>query len=70
MPSAPILQCEPHLTHGGSGVLADPARTDEEFRESWLPYFSRSGQEEASLEEFALEVDGWLPLLLVVALPE
>ena len=28
---APSLQCEPHLTPGGSGVLADPERIDEEF---------------------------------------
>ena len=39
VPPAPILQCEPHLTPGGSGVLADPARIDEEFRKAWLPYF-------------------------------
>ena len=69
IPPAPFLQCEPHLTPGGSGVLADPARIDEEFRKAWLPYFCRSGQKEASLEEFALEVDGWLPLLPEVHLP-
>ena len=31
---APFLQCEPHLTSGGSGVLSDPARIDEEFRKN------------------------------------
>ena len=67
---APFLRCKPHLTPGGSGVLADPAWIDEEFRKAWLPYFCRSGQREASFEEFALEVDGWLPLLPVVTLPE
>ena len=46
---APFLQCKPHLTPGGSGVLADPARIDEEFRNSWLPYFCRSGQRDTSL---------------------
>ena len=60
----------PTLTHGGSGVLADPARIDEESRKAWLPFFCRSGQREASLEEFALEVDGWLPVLPVVSFPE
>ena len=70
VPPAPFLHCEPHLTSGGSGVLSDPARIDEEFRKAWLPYFCRSGQREASFEEFALEVDGWLPLLPVVSLPE
>ena len=29
---APFLQCEPHLTPGGSGVLADPAGIIGEFR--------------------------------------
>ena len=31
-----LLQCKPHLT---SGVLADPAKIDEEFPKAWLPYF-------------------------------
>ena len=57
---APFLQCQPHLTPGGSGVLADPAKIDEEFRKAWLPYFCRSGQRETSLE---------LPLLPEVSLP-
>ena len=52
VPPAPFLQCQPHLTPGGSGVLADPARIDEEFGKAWLPYFCRSGQREASLDEF------------------
>ena len=50
-------------------MLADPARIDEEFRKAWLPYFCRSGQREASLEEFDVEVEGWLPLLPEVHLP-
>ena len=59
----------PHLTLDGSGVLADPARIDEEFRKAWLLYFCRSGQRDTSLEEFDREVDGWLPLLPEVDLP-
>ena len=55
---APFLQCEPHLTSGGSGVLSDPARIDEEFRKAWLP-----------LEEFDFEIEEWLPLLPEVHLP-
>ena len=43
--------------------MADPARIDEDFRKAWLPYFCRSGQSEASLDEFNDEVEGWLPLL-------
>ena len=67
--TAPFLQCKAHLSSGGSGVLADPARIDEEFRKAWLPYFCRSGQRDTSQEEFNAEVDGWLPLLPEVALP-
>ena len=69
VPQAPFLQCKPHLTPGGSGVLADLAKIDEEFRKAWLLYFCRSGQREASLEEFDAEVEGWLPLLPEVHLP-
>ena len=50
-------------------MLADPAKIGEEFRKAWLPYFCRSGQREASLEEFDREVEGWLPLLPEVSLP-
>ena len=39
VPPSPFLQCNRDLTPGGSGVLADPARIDEEFRKAWLPYF-------------------------------
>ena len=56
VPPAPFLQCKPHFTPGGSGVLADPARIDEEFRKVWLPYFCRSGQRDTSLEEFNEEI--------------
>ena len=66
---ASFLQCQPHLTPGGSGVLAEPANIDEEFRKVWLPYFCRSAQREASLEEFNEEVVGWLPLLPEVEMP-
>ena len=69
VPPAPFLQFKPHFTPGGSGVLADPAEIDEEFRKAWLPYFCRSGQRDTSLEEFSFEVEGWLPLLLVFELP-
>ena len=34
-----------------------------------FPHFCRSGQRDASLEEFALEVEGWLPRLPEVHLP-
>ena len=43
VPPAPFLQCDPLVTPGGSGFLADPGRIDEEFRKAWLPYFCRSG---------------------------
>ena len=69
VPPSPFLQCYARLTPSGSGVLADPAGIDGEFRKAWLPYFCRSGQRETSLEEFSFEVDGWLPLLPLVDLP-
>ena len=69
VPPAPFLQCEPHRTPDGSGVVSDPNQIDAEFRKSWLPYFCRSGQRETSLDEFGFEVDGWLPLLPEVHLP-
>ena len=68
-PSLFFLCCDPSLTPGGSGVLSDPVKNDEEFRKAWLPYFCRSGQREVSLEEFNEEVVGWLPLLPEVHLP-
>ena len=69
VPPAPFLQCDLRLTPGSSGVLADPARIDEEFRKAGLPYFCRSGQRDTSFEEFDREVEGWLPLLPEVLLP-
>ena len=59
----------PHLTLGGSGVLADPNKIFEEFRKAWLPYFCRSGQRDTSLEEFDCEVEGWLPFYLRLICP-
>ena len=44
VPPAPLLQCDPALTPGGSGVLADLLRIDEELQKAWLPYFCRSGE--------------------------
>ena len=38
-PCSFFCSVRPHLTPGCSGVLADPARIDEEFRKAWLPYF-------------------------------
>ena len=69
VPPAPFLQCDPALTPGGSGVLADPLGIDEEFQKAWFPYFCRSGRRETNLEEFAHEVEGWLPVLPEVVLP-
>ena len=65
----PLFSTSLILLRGGSGVLADPAKIDEEFRKAWLPHICRSGQREASLEEFAVEVDGWLTLLPEISLP-
>ena len=69
VPPALFLQCDPALILGGSGVLADPLRIGEEFEKAWFAYFCRSGRRETNLEEFAHEVEGWLPVLLKVVLP-
>ena len=54
VPPAPFLQCEPRLTPGGSGVLADPVRIDEEFRKAWLPYFAALGKGRPALRNSVL----------------
>ena len=36
VPPVIFLECQPHLTPGDTGVLADPARIDEEFRQASL----------------------------------
>ena len=69
VPPAPFYQCHPCLTPGVSGVMADPARIDEEVLKAWLPFFCRSGQREASLDDFKVEIDGWLPVLPEVDIP-
>ena len=49
--------------------MGDLARIGEEFRKAWLPFFCRSGQREAVLEEFDAEEDGWLPFRDEISLP-
>ena len=59
-----FLQCDPRVTVGGSGVIADPALIDAKFREAWLPYFSRCSRGSADLDDFSVEVGGgWLPVM-------
>ena len=48
------------LVHPAPFLQCHSARIDEEFRKAWLPYFCRSGQREASLEEFDREVEVWV----------
>ena len=64
---APFLQCDPLITSGGSGVLADPGRIGEEFRKAWLPYICKGGSHpcHGSLEKCLLMFFGERPLLLV-----
>ena len=69
LPPSPFLQCDRALTPGGSGVLADPAGIDEEFRKARLSFFCRSGQRETSHDVFNCECDGWLPRLVEFSLP-
>ena len=62
-PPAPFLCCDPCLTVDGSGILSDPDRIDEQFRNAWLPFFCRVGRGAADLSVFDQEVGGWLPRL-------
>ena len=62
-----VLQCKPHLTRWGYGVLADPAKIDAEFHKAWLPSFLPFW-EKGSLDEFNVEVDVRLPTLDEVSL--
>ena len=55
--------CDPCLTVDGSGVLSDPDRIDEQFRNAWLPFFCRAGRGAADPSVFGQEVGGWLPRL-------
>ena len=66
---APFLCCDPCLTVDGSGVLSDPDRIDEQFRNAWLPFFCRAGRAAADPSVFDQEVGGWLPRLGEFDLP-
>ena len=66
-PPAPFLQCKHHLTPGGSGVLADPANINEEFRKAWLPYFCRSGQRIPALRNSVLRFKAGFPCCLFLS---
>ena len=58
LPPSPFLQCDRALTPGGSGVLADPAGIDGEFRKAWLPYFVALGKGRPALMNSILSVMG------------
>ena len=66
VPPSPFLRCDPCLTPGGSGVLADPAKIDEEFRKAWLPYFCRSPAWRNSMRKL---LDGCLCYLRLICHP-
>ena len=53
---APFLCCDPCLTVDGSGVLSDPGRIDEQFRNAWLPFFCRAGRSAADPSVFGFLV--------------
>ena len=48
VPPSPFLQCDRALTPGGSGILSDPSRIDEEFRKGlaslFLSLWAKGGQ--------------------------
>ena len=41
------------------GVLSDPDRIDEQFRNVWLPFFCRAGRGAADPSVFDREVGSW-----------
>ena len=66
---APLLQCEPPLSPGGSGVPADPARIDEKFRKAGLPYFVALGKGRPALRNSMMRLkDGCLCCLKLLCL--
>ena len=69
LPPAAFLQCKPHLTPGGSGVLAVPARIDKEFEKGFALLLSLWAEGGQPFEELAEEVDSWLPLPPELSLP-
>ena len=64
-----MLSCDPGITPCESGVLSDPALIDEQFRNTWLPYFCRAGRGLLIPLFFDAEVGGWLPTLSKVEFP-
>ena len=52
--------CDPGLTVDGSGILSDPDRIEEQFRNAWLPFFCRVDRGAADLSVFDREVGGWV----------
>ena len=58
VPPALFLQCDPLVTPGGSGVLADPARIDEEFRKAWFFIFAALGKGIPALRNSVLRLEG------------
>ena len=70
VPPSSFLQCDPSGTVDGSGVLADPALIDREFRKAWLPCFLSFSPRDADIEDVSAKVEGGgLPTLGLVDLP-
>ena len=46
--------------------MPTPHEIDEQFEKAWCPFFCRAGRGAVDVDEFAFEVDGWLPRLDVL----
>ena len=62
--SCPIFSVSPLQECPVSWLI--PAKTDEEVRKAWPPFFVGSGRGDADLEDFSKEVDEWLPVIAEV----
>ena len=61
--------CDPGLTPGGSGVLVDLVKIDEQIRKAWLPFFCRGTRGNADLDAFRRVAEDLTPMLDEVELP-
>ena len=58
VPPAPFLQCKPHLTPGGSGVLSDPAGLMKNSERPGFPLFAVLGKGRPALTNSILRLLG------------
>ena len=50
-------------SHLWIGIFVTTQDIVEQFQKTWLLFFCRAGREEVDVDDFAYEVEGWLPRL-------